>query len=212
MKCKLTPTLSADDWRDFCSRFHFSAADLSHIQAIYAALLPLTECYAYYSMDLDLDQISFSHYAYGFVTLGNGIEEFAELYLKHEQLQEAYIADCLSLVLLSKAYEEFARVIDEQSHLYLKELSFPGDDYPLELIPKMYKHLSPDTIRLTDGQMLWPLKTASLILHLDTVPNTDIKQLCNTCATCRNLSCPTRKSPIQSLPRTYGAMQIFHLK
>ena len=105
MKCKLTPGLSSGDWNEFCSRFHFPPDDLPHIQAIYTALLPLVESYAYYSLDQDLDWVSLPHYAYGFVTLGNGVDELSELYLNHEQIQEAYIVDCISLMLLSKAYE-----------------------------------------------------------------------------------------------------------
>lgn len=102
MKCKLMPKLSAGDWKDFCERFHFPAKELVRIQAIYQALLPLVDCYAYYSLEQDLPAISLSHYAYGFVTLGNGVDEFSELYLNHEQIQEAYIVDCISLLLLSK--------------------------------------------------------------------------------------------------------------
>lgn len=212
MKCKLTPELSSGDWKDFCSRFHFASTDLPHIQAIYTALLPLVECYAYYSLDQDLDEVSLSHYAYGFVTLGTGLDELSELYLNHEQIQEAYIVDCISLVLLSKAYEEFAHVIENQTNLHLAELSFLGDTYSLDLLPQIYEHLAPDAIRLTEGLMLRPLKTATLILHLDTIAHTDLKQLCNTCATCKNLSCPSRKASVSPLPHTYGAMQIFHKK
>ncbi len=58
MKCKLTPGLSSGDWNEFCSRFHFPPDDLPHIQAIYTALLPLVESYAYYSLDQDLDGVS----------------------------------------------------------------------------------------------------------------------------------------------------------
>ena len=212
MKCKLTPELSSGDWKDFCSRFHFASTDLPHIQAIYTALLPLVECYAYYSVDQDLDEVSLSHYAYGFVTLGTGLDELSELYLNHEQIQEAYIVDCISLVLLSKAYEEFAHVIENQTNLHLAELSFLGDTYSLDLLPQIYERLAPDAIRLTEGLMLRPLKTATLILHLDTIAHTDLKQLCNTCATCKNLSCPSRKASPSPLPHTYGAMQIFHKK
>ena len=212
MKCKLTPELSSGDWKDFCSRFHFASTDLPHIQAIYTALLPLVECYAYYSLDQDLDEVSLSHYAYGFVTLGTGLDELSELYLNHEQIQEAYIVDCISLVLLSKAYEEFAHVIENQTNLYPAELSFLGDTYSLNLLPQIYERLAPDAIRLTEGLMLRPLKTATLILHLDTIAHTDLKQLCNTCATCKNLSCPSRKASASPLPHTYGAMQIFHKK
>ena len=212
MKCKLTPELSSGDWKDFCSRFHFASTDLPHIQAIYTALLPLVECYAYYSLDQDLDEVSLSHYAYGFVTLGTGLDELSELYLNHEQIQEAYIVDCISLVLLSKAYEEFAHVVENQTNLHLAELSFLGDTYSLDLLPQIYEHLAPDTILLTEGPMLRPLKTTTLILHLDTIAHTDLKQLCNTCATCKNLSCPSRKASVSPLPHTYGAMQIFHKK
>ncbi len=168
---------------NFRSRFHFPPDDLPHIQAIYTALLPLVESYAYYSLDQDLDWVSLPHYAYGFVTLGNGVDELSELYLNHEQIQEAYIVDCISLMLLSKAYEEFAHVVERQSRLYLAELSFLGDTYSLNLLPQIYGRLAPDGIQLTEGQMLRPLKTATLILHLDTTTHANLKHLCNTCAT-----------------------------
>lgn len=108
-----------------------------------------------------MDEVDLAHYAYGFVTLGNGMDELAELYLNHEQIQEAYIVDCISLILLSKAYEEFAQVVEEQSGLYLEELSFLGDTYSLGLLPQIYERLAPDAIQLTEGQMLRPLKTAT---------------------------------------------------
>lgn len=209
MKCKLIPKLFSDDWKEFCERFHFPSNDLPYIKAIYTALFPLVEAYAYYSLDQDIQEISYTHYAYGFVTLGKGIDELSELYLNHDQIQEAYIVDCISLMLLSKAYEEFANIIEEQSGLHLVELSFLGDNYSLDLLPQIYDKLSPDAIQLTDGMMLRPLKTATLILHLDMEKHSDIRQLCNTCATCKNFSCPSRKAPAPALPHTYGAMQIF---
>lgn len=213
MKCKLIPGLSAGDWKEFCNRFHFPSDMLPTIRAIYTALLPLVEANAFYSLDEDLAEVVFSHYAYGFVTLGTGVDELSELYLSHEQIEEAYIVDCLSLMLLSNAYEEFSRTIEEQSGLHPVELSFLGDNYSLDLLPQIYAKLAPEGIHLTDGQMLLPLKTAALVLHLDTKKSTDVHQLCNTCASCKNFSCPSRKkSLLQDLPRTYGAMQIFHVK
>ncbi|MBD8916119.1 MAG: hypothetical protein EGR77_09070 [Pseudobutyrivibrio sp.] len=212
MKCKLTPKLSASDWNDFCNRFHFPAKELARIQAIYQALLPLVDCYAYYSLKQDLPEISLSHYAYGFVTLGNGVDEFSELYLNHEQIQETYIVDCISLLLLSKAYENFAHMIENESNLYLEKLSFLGDDYPLDLLPQIYSKLSPDDISLSKSNMLSPLKTATLILHLNIKRHATLNQLCNSCDTCKNFSCPSRKVSAKQIPRTYGAMQIFHKK
>ena len=209
MKIKLIPRLSAADWKDFCSRFHFASADLPRIKSIYTALLPLTEAYAYYSLNQDLNEVTLSSYAYGFVTLGNGVDELSELYLNHDQIEEAYITDCLSLVLLSKAYEEFAQVVEKETNLHLAELSFLGDKYSLDLLPQIYESLTPENIKLTDGQMLMPLKTAVLILALDTRAHSDIKKMCSSCAACRNLSCPSRKKQTTPLPHTYGAMQIF---
>lgn len=213
MKHKLIPRLSADDWKDFCSRFHFPSDALPTIRAIYTALLPLVDANAFYSLDEDLAEVDFPHYAYGFVTLGTGVDELSELYLNHEQLEEAYIVDCLSLMLLSNAYEEFSHAIEEQSGLHPVELSFLGDTYSLDLLLQIYNRLAPEGIRLTDGQMLLPLKTAALILHLDTQKSTDVHSLCNTCASCKNFGCPSRKkSLLQDLPLTYGAMQIFRVK
>lgn len=209
MKVKLIPRLSAADWKDFCSRFHFASADLPRIKSIYTALLPLTEAYAYYSLNQDLNEVTLSSYAYGFVTLGNGVDELSELYLNHDQIEEAYIIDCLSLVLLSTAYEEFAQIVEKETNLHLAELSFLGDKYSLDLLPQIYESLAPENIKLTDGQMLMPLKTAALILALDTRAHSDIKKICSSCAACRNLSCPSRKKQTAPLPHTYGAMQIF---
>lgn len=212
MKCKLNPRLSASDWNEFCERFHFPMTDVPYIKAIYMAMFPLIDAYAFYSLEQNLEEITLPHYAYGMVTLGTGMDEMAELYLSHEQIQEAYMIDCISLMLLSKAYEEFAHVIEEQSGLYLTELSFLGDTYSLDLLPQIYEQLAPDTIQFTEGQMLRPLKTATLILHLDTETHADVKQLCNTCENCKNFSCPSRKASAPTLPHTYGAMQIFHVK
>lgn len=209
MKVKLIPRLSAADWKDFCSRFHFASADLPRIKSIYTALLPLTEAYAYYSLNQDLNEVTLSSYAYGFVTLGNGVDELSELYLNHDQIEEAYIIDCLSLVLLSTAYEEFAQIVEKETNLHLAELSFLGDKYSLDLLPQIYESLAPENIKLTDGQMLMPLKTAVLILALDTRAHSDIKKMCSSCAACMNLSCPSRKKQTAPLPHTYGAMQIF---
>lgn len=210
MKQKLKPRLSSSDWKDFYTRFHFASTESKHIQAIYEALLPLVDSYAYYSLAQDLSEVALSHYAYGFVTLGSGVDELSEVYLRHEQIQEAYIIDCLSLVLLSKAYEEFAHQIEIQSGYYLKELSFLGDTYPLDLLPEIYNALKPENITITDGQMLNPLKTATLILDLDEKKHKPLNQLCNSCETCKNFSCPTRKAKTAAIPKTYGAMQIFH--
>ena len=166
MKCKITPELSSKDWKEFCSRFHFDNDKLPLIRAIYTAMLPLVDAFAYYSIKQDLPGVSLTHYAYGLVTLGNGADELSELYLNHEQLEEAYIADCLSLMLLSNAYEQFAKAVEEESSLYAIELSFLGDEYPLELLPEIFEHVSPDGIHLTGSNMLMPLKTAALIISL----------------------------------------------
>ena len=117
MKCKITPELSAKDWKEFCSRFHFDNDKLPLIRSIYTAMLPLVDAFAYYSIKQDLQRVSLAHYAYGLVTLGNGADELSELYLNHEQLEEAYIADCLSLMLLSNAYEQFAKTVEKDTCL-----------------------------------------------------------------------------------------------
>ena len=119
MKHKLSPRVALEEWEGFCSRFHFPKEELPNIRGIYTAMLPLVEAYAYYSLEQDMEQIALAHYAYGLVTLGKGVDELAELYLKHEKLQEAYIVDCISLLLLSSAYEELAHEVEKEKGLWL---------------------------------------------------------------------------------------------
>lgn len=212
MKNRLNPSLSSSDWKEFCERFHFPTEKVQYIQTIYTALLPLVDSHVYYSLNQDMDEILFTDYAYGIVTLGNGVDELSELYLNHEQLEEAYIVDCISLMLLSKAYEEFAHLAERETGLHLVELSFLGDTYSMDLLPKIYNKLEPASVTLTDGLMLWPLKTATLILRLDAKAASNRDQLCNSCTGCKNYSCPSRKASSQEQPLTYGEMQIFHRK
>ena len=187
MKCKITPELSSKDWKEFCSRFHFDNDKLPLIRANPVLWNNMQRHPPMEALRCILPGVSLAHYAYGLVTLGNGADELSELYLNHEQLEEAYIADCLSLMLLSNAYEQFAKAVEEESSLYAIELSFLGDEYPLELLPEIFEHVSPDGIHLTGSNMLMPLKTAALIIKLDSQKQKNIKELCNTCANCKNL-------------------------
>ena len=196
MKRKITPELSSKDWKEFCSRFHFDNDKLPLIRAIYTAMLPLVDAFAYYSIKQDLPGVSLAHYAYGLVTLGNGADELSELYLNHEQLEEAYIADCLSLMLLSNAYEQFAKAVEEESSLYAIELSFLGDEYPLELLPEIFEHVSPDGIHLTGSNMLKPLKTA-LIIKLDSQSRKISKSSVIPARTVKSVV-PIKKGPVLS--------------
>ena len=157
--------------------------------------------------------VSLSHYAYGFVTLGNGMDELSELYLNHEQIQEAYIVDCVSLMLLSKAYAEFAHVVEEQSGLYpLQNYLFWEIPIPLICFHRSMSALRRMRFGLTEGQMLLSTQRQ---LHSSCIwiqnTHADLRQLCNTCSTCKNFSCPSRKASALTLPHTYGAMQIFHI-
>ena len=47
MKRKITPELSSKDWKEFCSRFHFDNDKLPLIRALYTAMLPLVDAFAY---------------------------------------------------------------------------------------------------------------------------------------------------------------------
>ena len=77
MKCELNPRLSSGDWKEFCSRFHFQLEELPNIQAIYKALFPLMESYAYYSLNQELKEVSFNE---GFYK--KPIEDTYKAYLK----------------------------------------------------------------------------------------------------------------------------------
>lgn len=207
----LSPTLDDKDIKALMNRFHFDATDYALIKVMYQAMLPLVKAKAYYSFD-KIEEIKYKDYATCVISLGKGVDELSELYLSHEQVQEGYIIDCLGLELLSKAYEELLERLEEELNgLYVERLSFLGDDYPITLLPKLFEVTKPKEISYNDSFFMIPSKSASFILPLTSERKTNTKDLCNTCATCKNLSCPSRKGPKPVLPRTYGNMQIFHV-
>ena len=162
MKCKLTPQLSSDDWKDFCSRFHFSPADLPYIKSdlyrtsptggILCVLLPRSESGWDFPPSLCLwicDTWKWYRWAVRIIS-----ESWTDPGSLYRGLRQS--------LLLSKAYAEFAHVIEDQSGLSLAELSFLGDTYSLDLLPQIYERLAPDAIGLTEGRCFCPSKQLRL--------------------------------------------------
>lgn len=209
MILNLEPRLSQKNIQAMLTRFHFEDKDAPKLEALYLALLPLLEAKAYYAYDCLGDKISCAKYAGVIVTLGKGVDELADLYLEHEQLAEAYMIDCLGLELLSMCYEDILHQLENATMLYAEKLSFLGDEYPLEVLPELMLSTGACDLSVNDAFFIRPTKSASLIIPLTETKKADATAICNTCSTCNNYSCPSRKAPSKSMPLTYGNLQIF---
>lgn len=218
---KLHPSLSEQELKHLANRFHFESKDLPELTALYKALLPLLDAKAYYEINCLSEPIEEENYYASLITLGQGIDDLTDLYLSHQQIGPAYMIDCIGLELLSKAYEEFVELLNskaslsfgnqtEAPKLYVTKLSFLGDQYPLEYLKDFFQKLNPRDMSLTDSLFITPSKSASLILPLSKQKQSEAKDLCNSCVTCNNYSCPSRKASKLALPKTYGNMQIFN--
>lgn len=204
MKHNLSLSLSSQELKALAKRFHFEEKDFPLLEKTYHRLLPMIDAYFLFSFQDILPSVDFQSYCYGLVTLGKGIDELVTSCLEKESIQEAYMIDCISLGLLDNAYSQCKTIISEHTKLFVTELHFLGDFYPMDLLPIFFETLQPEGISVTSGNMLLPLKTVALILPLSE-DSADAICMSHSCASCKNTGCSMR-----SRPQTYGVQEIFH--
>lgn len=185
--------ITEDDINEMISRYHFNEDDYEHYKAMGEMMMPLLEVRGFYEFVSDVEEIHYDKSIVAFFTLGDGIDLLQNVYSDKYCMEEAYLIDCLGLVLLTKGYEEFIKEIQKQTKLWVSKIDFLGDEYPLELIPKLYEYCSPDNITYNNQLVLSPSKSVAIILPLSDTPG---ENPCNICINCNNKECIFRKEEI----------------
>ena len=213
MKKILDVSLDNKDFDIFLDRFHFNKDDIDNIKALYRAIIPLVTAEADYCLDNgNLDRaIDINDFVTCFITLGSEIDSIQAVYMEQELIMEAYIIDCLASELLSKAYGSFIDFLEKITGKFVSKIDFLGDEYPIELIEKIYQKIRPENIKYNQSFQLIPSKTVTMLLSLsDSKLNSDV---CNMCSSCKNRECSMRKEPyvdnVKQNTLTYGYMAIF---
>lgn len=187
MKALLSVSLEDKDIQPMIDRYRFKNEDSRSLKYLVHTVNPIIKPYLYYSIDNDNSRV------YVLLTLGCGIDSLTISYKERGDLKSSYMIDCIGCELLSKAYPKMIAFIEKVTGNYVASMEFLGDKYPLEMIHGFMEKLKPSEIKITEGLMLIPSKTVSIILPLTNTPKTYNCDSYNSCSNCKNLSCAMRR-------------------
>lgn len=129
------------------SKYHFLEADRDKLKSLYMQLKNYLGPYAAYRINqrvTGVDVIDEGPAAIVAMTLGAGVDRLQERYIKNEQLEEAYMIDCICAELLLKMYGEFNAAYARFHRRYVKRYVFVGDEISVKEIPVLLKDIKGD--------------------------------------------------------------------
>lgn len=223
---ELTICLTTENFKEIIRRYHFREEDLPMIEALHQSMMPLLQTKAYYRWKEKEEPILYERYAVVFLTLGDGIDRLQEVYLNKKCLSEAYMVECISLELLTKAYEEFVKRVQRETGKWAEKIDFLGDTYPMEMLPELYAEFDSIDIAYNESLVLTPSKSVVFLLPMS---EEKAENSCHICENCKNTECifrkdnersrlgagrmPKRKNSIlDNINNTYGYQRIFGSK
>ena len=113
-------------------KYHYDPEEYPNLQQIAEQMVPCLETEAGWQ-DRDLEETfpegERSFLAVG-ITLGNGIDELQENYLRDGLLTESYMIEVLSSELLLKSYQAYTEWVAAHSKLHVARLHFLGTEIP----------------------------------------------------------------------------------
>ncbi|WP_292211256.1 cob(I)yrinic acid a,c-diamide adenosyltransferase [Butyrivibrio sp.] len=141
----------------FIRRYHFNDSDKLEIIRTYRKIAPRVHAIFHYVLEKDKNG---NEFALVVASLGRAIDEYQNMFLSKENIQQAYIVDCLGLELLSLAYDKIDEMLHEKTGLFAGGYQFAGSDvFPLEELPEAMKKLGQKKIRYNDAYVLLPKKS-----------------------------------------------------
>ncbi len=192
-------------------RYHFLEQDKESLSVLYQALLPLIRTEVFYiwnpvlkteempkcetmQSNVDAGDERNEDQALVFLSLGKAMDEFQSLYMDAGCLREVYMLECIGLELLTEAYEEFVKQVQQDTHKWAKRLEFVGDNCPIETLPGLYRQVftEPGPITYSEQCILSPKKSVAFFLVMSD-KKVDSKP-CHICSQCKNTDCIFRQT------------------
>lgn len=198
-------------------RYHFLEQDRESLSVLYQALLPLIRTEVFYiwnpvlkteempkcettskcetmQSNVDAGDERNEDQALVFLSLGKAMDEFQSIYMDAGCLREAYMLECIGLELLTEAYEEFVKQVQQDTHKWAKRLEFVGDNCPIETLPGLYRQVftEPGPITYSEQCILSPKKSVAFFLIMSD-KKVDSKP-CHICSQCKNTDCIFRQA------------------
>ncbi len=196
---ELSLQLIQADYDRILDKYHFCENDLDSIKKVGEYILQIAKPVLFYE---------YTDKVYVIVTLGNAIDLLQDGYSKTEKMTEAYMVECISMELLTQAYEQTGEIIHKATGGWLKEYSFLGDKYPLAMMEEIFNRLQPEGVSFNQAYMMTPKKTVVFVSQLQKERNLSE---CHICRNCSNINCTNRlddrlDESIKAMP--YGYQRI----
>lgn len=195
----LSVSLTKEERKMLAVRHHFSLPELTRIEALYEAALPLIQAQVCFAVAAETDleggrtpaRPESGTPVMCAVTLGGKIDALQELYGSVGALQDDYILECLGSGLLEKAYEQLDGLIWQETGLFLNSYEFPGADMPLERMRDMLEKLSAGEadfpVSCNEVCLLQPKKSVVFMGRLG-----EKRTACGVCQSCPKKDCENR--------------------
>lgn len=124
------------------------------------------------------------------VTLGDGVDELQNQYMRKERVSESYMMECIGMEFLRAAYEQTAEHIHAYTGRWMSDFEFIGDKIPFTYMEEIFRLLKLQEVKYNQAYMLTLKKTVVFITDLCTERK---GSCCHVCAECSYLECSNRK-------------------
>lgn len=195
---KIELELTKTDLENCARRYHFTEENTEQLQRVYASMQLLLECYLEYEKlealfeegEENPQKEKGEEKIFCAVTLGPWIDEMQEIYQRAGQVMTAYMAECIAMELLSKAYEKAATFLYEEYGLWVAKYEFYGEERGLKQMAEDIKTYQIKHVRCNGAYQLLPQKSVVFQVILT---HEKEERICNICESCGALHCPNRQ-------------------
>ncbi len=176
---------------DILEKYHIADEEYDDIKRCYRRLFPMVHaavCYKLYNSEEDasgrkigkIKDIEAVNYAEAVITLGNGVDNFQDNCQAQGNFSWGYYTECISMELLSKAYEEFDNFLQSESGLWAGDYEYIGSDYPLEEMIPVFARLRQKQVTYNNAFALEPRASVAFVVPLY-AEKIHKRTMCETC-------------------------------
>ena len=187
-------------------KYHYDPEEYSNLKQIAGQMMPCLETEAGWQ-DTDFEETfpagERSFLAVG-ITLGKGIDDLQEKYLRDGHLTESYMIEVLSSELLLKSYQAYTKWVAGHRDLHVARLHFLGTEGTpgLENLPALLRKLQLP-VTCNEAYCMIPKKSVAFYAELTKDAFTKCAGICLGCG---RRDCPNRMEEKENFPLRFADM------
>lgn len=187
-------------------KYHYDPEEYPTLKQLSEQMVPCLETEAGWQ-DKDCEETfpgrDQSFFAVG-ITLGKGIDELQENYLRDELLTESYMIEVLSSELLLKSYQAYTEWVTAHRDLHVARLHFLGSEGTpgLENLPALLRELK---LPVTCNEAYCMIPKKSVVFYAELTKDAFTK-CAGICLGCGRRDCPNRMVEKENFPLRFADM------